>query len=166
MEKEFSSKEIQLVVFKIGKEEFGVPIGEVKEIVRLIPVTPVPRAPDFVEGVVNLRGQILAIIDLAKKLKLTPSPRSDKNRIVVIEFEDNIIGMIVDEVLEVLRLASDNIDNTPELISTEIHEEYLKGIGKLGDRLLILIDLARVFSHEEAEDIKRAREQQQIKKEE
>jgi len=165
MEEESSSKEIQLVVFKIGKEEFGVPISEVREIVRLIPITPVPRAPDFVEGVVNLRGQILAIIDLAKRLKLTPSPRSDRSRIIVIEFEGNIIGMIVDEVMEVLRLASENIDKAPELITAEIHEEYLKGVGKLGDRLLILIDLARVFSPEEVEDIKKTKEQQSKKEE-
>ena len=163
MEKEFSSKEMQLVIFKIGKEEFGVPISEVREIVRLIPITPVPRAPDFVEGVVNLRGQILAIIDLAKRLNLAPSPRSDKSRIIVVEFEGNIIGMIVDEVMEVLRLSSDNIDKAPELITTEIHEEYLKGVGKFGERLLILIDLARVFSPEEVEDIKKTKEQQSKK---
>ena len=165
MEGKSSSKEIQLVIFKIGKEEFGVPISEVREIVRLIPITPVPRAPDFVEGVVNLRGQILAIIDLAKRLKLTPSPRSDKSRIIVVELEGNIIGMIVDEVVEVLRLSSENIDKAPELITTEIHEEYLKGVGKLGERLLILIDLARVFSPEEVEDIKKAKEQQSKKEE-
>jgi len=165
MEKESGLKEIQLVVFKIGKEEFGVPISEVREIVRLIPITYVPRAPDFVEGVVNLRGQILAIIDLAKRLKLTSAPRSDKSRIIVVEFEGNVIGMIVDEVMEVLRISSENIDNAPELITTEVHEEYFKGVGKLEDRLLILIDLARVFSTEEVEDINKTKELQDRKEE-
>ncbi len=150
----FAEKELQLVVFKIGNEEFGVPISEVREIVRLVPITPVPRTPAFIEGVVNLRGQILAVVDLARRLNLPASARSDKTRIIVIEVEDHTVGMIVDEVTEVLRLSSDNIDRTPEIISTEVHQEYLQGVGKLGERLLILIDLAKIFSAEEVEDIK------------
>ena len=157
MSEVFKAKEIQLVVFKIGKEEFGVPISQVREIVRLVPITPVPRAPQFIEGVVNLRGQILAVIDLAKRLNLTPAPRSDKTRIIVVEVEDNTVGMIVDEVTEVLRLPTENIDSTPELITTEVHQKYLKGVGKLGERLLILIELAEVLSHEEAEEVKKTK---------
>ena len=161
MSEDFKAKEIQLVVFKIGKEDFGVPINQVREIVRLVPITPVPRAPQFIEGVVNLRGQILAVIDLAKRLNLASAPRSDKTRIIVVEVEDNTVGMIVDEVAEVLRLSTESIDSTPELITTEVHQKYLKGVGKLGERLLILIELAEVLSHEEVEEVRKTRAKEQ-----
>ncbi len=148
-------EELQLVIFKIGNEEFGVPINQVREIVRLIQITPIPRAPSFIEGVVNLRGQVLAVIDLAKKLNLKSNPRSEKTRIIVVEVDNNTVGMIVDEVTEVLKLPSENVKETPEVIATQIKQEYLKGIGKLDDRLLILIDLAKVLSPEEVEEVKR-----------
>jgi len=148
-------EELQLVIFKIGNEEFGVPINQVREIVRLIQITPIPRAPSFIEGVVNLRGQVLAVIDLAKKLNLKSNPRSEKTRIIVVEVDNNTVGMIVDEVTEVLKLPSENVKETPEVIATQIKQEYLKGIGKLEDRLLILIDLAKVLSPEEVEEVKK-----------
>lgn len=150
-------KERQLVVFRIGVEEFGVEINQVKEIVRLVPITPIPRAPDFIEGVVNLRGQILAVIDLAKRLELKPSPRSERTRIIVAELGENTIGMIVDEVSEVLRIAEKSIDPTPEMITTELQYEYIKGVGKIDDRLLILIDLAKVLSTDETEITQKAK---------
>jgi len=159
-------KELQLVIFKIGEEEFGVGINQVREIVRLVPITPVPRAPSFIEGVVNLRGQILAVVDLAKRLSLKANPHSEKTRIVVVEVEEHTVGMIVDEVTEVLRLSGENIEETPELITTEIQHKYLEGVGKLGERLLILIDLAKVFSPEEVEDIKKTKISEQKEEEE
>jgi purine-binding chemotaxis protein CheW len=151
------TQELQLVIFKIGKEEFGVAINQVREIVRLVPITPVPKAPVFVEGVVNLRGQILAVVDLATRLSLKGDDRSEKTRIIVVEVEGHTVGMIVDEVTEVLRLASESIDQTPELIASEVQHRYLEGVGKIGDRLLILIDLAKIFSAEEVEDLKEAK---------
>ena len=153
--------EIQLVSFKIGEEEFGVPISQVKEIVRLVHITPVPKAPSFIEGVVNLRGQILAVIDLAKRLQLKGKPRSEKTRIIVVELNNNTVGMIVDEVSEVLRLSKENFEAPPEIITTQIKQRYLKGVGKLGERLLILIDLNQVLSYEEIEDINRMENKQE-----
>lgn len=150
-----SQKELQMVIFKIGDEEFGVTINQVREIVRLVPITPIPRSPDFIEGVVNLRGQILGVIDLARRLDLKPIPRSERTRIIVVEVESNIVGMIVDEVSEVLRLPIESVTDAPELISQDTHQKYITGVGKLGDRLLVLIDLARVFSPEEVEGIKK-----------
>jgi len=150
-------QEIQLVIFKIGNEEFGVPISQVREIVRLIPITPVPHAPDFIEGVVNLRGKIVAVIDLARRLKLKAAMRSDTARIIVVEVEEDTVGMIVDEVTEVLRITQENIEQTPELIAAEIHQKYIKGVGKLGERLIILIDLLRIFSSDEIEGIKKTK---------
>jgi len=155
------SEEIQLVIFKIGNEEFGVNIHQVKEIVRLIPITPIPRAPEFIEGVVNLRGQVLAVMDLAKRLELPSHPHSEKTRIIVVEVEDNTVGMIVDEVTEVLRLPLEKIEKTPQLVESDIEQKYIKGVGKLNDRLLILIDLANVLSLEEKEEIKKIKEEEE-----
>ena len=155
-EKSTGVKELQLVVFKVGDEEFGVEINQVKEIVRIASITAIPRAPSFLEGVINLRGHILVVIDLASKLKLKAKERCDKTRIIVIEVGEDIVGMIVDEVSEVIRMPVENIEATPSIIDSEIQYEYLRGVGKLGERLLILIDLAKILSAEEMEDVKKA----------
>jgi len=152
---EEKKKEYQLVVFKIGEEEFGVDISQVREIVRLIEVTYMPKAPAFIEGVVNLRGQIVAVIDLAKRLGIPSRPRGDTTRIIVIEIGENTVGMIVDSVSEVLRISSENIEEVPGLIETEVPEHYIRGVGKLKDRLLVLLDLSRVLSHEEVAKVER-----------
>lgn len=148
-------KEYQLVVFKIGDEEFGVDISQVREIGRLIEITYMPKAPVFIEGVVNLRGQIVAIIDLAKRLGISSSPRGENTRIVVVEIGENTVGMIVDSVSEVLRLSSDDIEDVPGIIETEVPEHYIRGVGKLKDRLLVLLDLNRVLTHEEIAKVER-----------
>jgi len=152
---EEKKKEYQLVVFKIGEEEFGVDISQVREIVRLIEVTYMPKAPAFIEGVVNLRGQIVAVIDLAKRLGIPSRPRGDTTRIIVIEIGENTVGMIVDSVSEVLRISSENIEEVPGLIETEVPEHYIRGVGKLKDRLLVLLDLNRVLTHEEVVRVER-----------
>ena len=148
-------KEYQLVVFKIGDEEFGVDIAQVREIVRLLEITYMPKAPSFIEGVVNLRGQIVAIIDLAKRLGIPSRPRGDTTRIIVIEIGENTVGMIVDSVSEVLRLSSENIEEVPGIIETEVPEHYIRGVGKLKDRLLVLLDLNRVLTSEEVARVER-----------
>jgi purine-binding chemotaxis protein CheW len=152
---EEKKREYQLVVFKIGNEEFGVDIAQVREIVRLIEITYMPKAPEFIEGVVNLRGQIVAIIDLAKRLGIPSRPRGDVTRIIVVEIGENTVGMIVDSVSEVLRLSSEDIEEVPGLIETEVPEHYIRGVGKLPDRLLVLIDLSRVLTHEEIKHVER-----------
>ncbi|MBU4304586.1 MAG: chemotaxis protein CheW [Candidatus Omnitrophica bacterium] len=146
-------EEVQLVVFKIGSEEFGVEINQVREIVKLVSITRMPKAPAFIEGVVNLRGQIITVIDLSKKLDLPSAGKTDSTRIMVVEVADNTVGMIVDSVSEVLRLAKDDIEATPALIDTEVHERYLRGVGKMEDRLLILLDLNEVLSIDEIHHI-------------
>lgn len=147
------SKEFQLVVFTLGDEEFGVDIAQVREIVRLVQITYLPKAPSFIEGVVNLRGQVLAVIDLSKRLNIASKPRSEQSRIIVVEVSDNTVGMIVDSVSEVLRLSSDRIEEIPDLLETEVPEHYIRGVGKLKDRLLVLLDLDRVLSPEEVQHV-------------
>jgi purine-binding chemotaxis protein CheW len=150
---ETKPKEYQLVVFKVGNEEFGVDISQVREIVRLVQITYMPKAPAFIEGVVNLRGQVVAIIDLAKRLSIASSPRGEATRIVIVEIEDNTVGMIVDSVSEVLRLPSEDIEDIPTFIDTEVPEHYLRGVGKLQERLLVLLDLNKILTAEEIQHV-------------
>ena len=146
-----AGKEIQVVIFRLGREEFGARIDQVKEIIEITPITLMPKAPSFIEGVINLRGQVIAVIDLSKQFYLPPSERGEETRIVVVDVDDNIVGMIVDSVPEVLRISEDNIDPTPTLIESRIDTRYIEGIGKLEDRLFVLLNLREVLSPEEME---------------
>jgi purine-binding chemotaxis protein CheW len=145
-------EEVQLVVFKLGEEEYGVDVSQVREIVKLMPITRIPRAPSFVEGVINLRGQITTIIDLRKRFGVEKSG-GDERCIMVTELESNVVGMIVDSVSEVLRLPTENIDPTPPMVMTKISADFLKGVGKLDGRLIILLDLGRILTEEEVSQL-------------
>lgn len=134
---------LQLVSFNIGDEEFGVDILKVQEINRMVEITKVPQAPHYVEGVINLRGKVIPIVDLRKRFNLEVKEYDKNTRIVVVDIEGAIIGMVVDSVSEVLRLPSDTIEPPPEIV-TGVNSEYIKGVAKLEDRLLIFLDLSRV----------------------
>ena len=148
-------KEYQLVVFAIGEEEFGVDISQVREIVRLIAITYLPKAPVFIEGVVNLRGQVVAVIDLARRLSIPAKPRGDATRIIIVEIEGLTVGMVVDSVSEVLRLSSENVEDIPAVIESEVQEHFISGVGKLDDRLLVLLDLKKILAPEEMQHIEK-----------
>ena len=144
---------LQLVSFFIGNEEFGVDILYVQEINRMSQVTKVPNAPDFVNGVINLRGRVIPVIDLRLKFGM-PKKEPDKNtRIIVMEVSGKTVGFIVDSVNEVLRISKDVTEPPPEL-AMGINSEYIKSVGKLDDRLLILIDLEKILSTEEGVQLK------------
>ena len=146
--------EIQLVVFRLGKEEYGVDIQQVREIIKVTDITRVPKAPDFLEGVINLRGQITPVMDLRKRLDFPEAERDEDARIIVTEVGKNVVGMIVDSVSEVHRLPEKSIDPTPT-ISTEVGTEFIKGVGKMGDRLLILLDLKKILSKTEEKQLEK-----------
>jgi purine-binding chemotaxis protein CheW len=150
-------KESQLVVFTLGDEEFGVDISQVREIVRLVQITYLPKAPVYIEGVVNLRGQVLAVIDLSKRLGVSSKERSEMTRIIVVEVGENTVGMLVDSVSEVLRLSSDCVEEVPSLVETEVPEHYIRGVGKLKDRLLVLLDLNKILTQEEVQHVERVK---------
>jgi purine-binding chemotaxis protein CheW len=139
-----NSDELQLVSFNIGTEEFGVEILKVQEINRMVEITKVPQAPHYVEGVINLRGKVIPIIDLRKRFNLDVKEYDKNTRIVVVDISGSIMGMIVDAVSEVLRLPSSTIEPPPEIV-TGLNAEYIKGVAKLEDRLLIFLDLSRVI---------------------
>ncbi len=149
-EKETSkeSGEIQLVVFRLGAEEYGVPITQVQEINRLSAPTKIPKAPAFVEGVINLRGKVLPVIDLKKRFGLEETTYTDEARIVVVEIASQTVGVIVDAVTEVLRLPLSSVEPPPAMIA-RITADYLRGVGKLDERLLILLDLNKVLTETE-----------------
>ena len=140
---------LQLVIFQLGGEEFGVEIMQVQEIIRMPAITRIPQSPEYVGGVINLRGKIIVVINLDTRFDLSSKELDDDSRIIIVEVGDNVVGMVVDSVSEVLRLSTSNVEPTPEIISTKIRADYLKGVGKLDDRLLILLDLERVLSDEE-----------------
>lgn len=145
-------REMQLVVFKVGREEFGVDVQKVEGVISLVDITRMPRAPEFVEGIINLRGQIIAVIDLANRLGIDSAERTQVTRIVVVEAKEVKVGLIVDSP-EVININREDIEASPVLTSSEIESSFIKGVAKLNDRLLILLDVERVLSEEEREDI-------------
>ena len=140
--------EQQLVVFDLALEAYGVDIGAVREIIRMQDITEVPRTPEFVEGIINLRGKVIPVVDLRKRFGLPVSERTKDNRIVVVDIGGQDIGVIVDAVAEVLRVAADAVE-PPSVVITSAESVYLLGIAKLEDRLIILLDLERVLSVQE-----------------
>ncbi|MFW6235611.1 MAG: chemotaxis protein CheW [Desulfovibrionales bacterium] len=146
--KKLDAELIQLVTFSIDGEEFGVEILKVQEIIRMLGITRVPRAPQFVEGVINLRGKVIPIIDLRKRFGLDSRGQDKNTRIIVIEINSMIVGFVVDSVSEVLRIPAGTIEPPPPVVSG-FDSEYISGVGKLEDRLLILLDLNRLLSGEE-----------------
>ena len=143
---------LQLVTFKLGTEEFGVDILKVQEINKMMNITRIPNAPAFIEGVINLRGKIIPIVDLRKRLGFREQPYDKSTRIIVVELEGLVLGFIVDSVSEVLRIPENTIEPPPSMVAG-IESEYIEGVGKLDDRLLILLELKKVFSSPEKKDI-------------
>ncbi len=147
--------DLHLVTFRIGTEIFGVPISSVQEIVRVPQITRIPQSPEFVEGVVNLRGRIIPVIDMHKRLGRQRSDsegRDIKNRILVVEAGRMLIGVIVDAVEEVIKLSEERVEAAPAMVAG-IDNQYLKGIGKLEEHLLILIDIEKILSIDEVSEI-------------
>jgi purine-binding chemotaxis protein CheW len=143
---------LQLVTFKIGDEEFGVDILMVQEIIRIMEITKVPRAPIFIEGVINLRGKVIPILDLRRRFGMETRDHDKHTRIIVIEMNAIIVGFVVDSVSEVLRIPSNTVEPPPPVVAG-LESEYIRGVGKLADRLLILLDLDRLLAREDQQSL-------------
>ena len=143
-----SGGERQLVVFLLGAESYGVEISRVHEIIRLQAVTRVPRAPAFVEGVINLRGKVIPVVDLRRRFGLPTAEHTRASRIVVVEIGDQVVGVVVDGVSEVLSVNSATVE-PPSPVVAGVDSEYIHGIAKLPERLVILLDLDRVLARDE-----------------
>ena len=140
--------EVQVVVFKVATEEFGVNINEVIEITKLKEMTRVPNSEDYIDGVINLRGHIHVIVNLAKKIGVPPKIHDENTRIIMIEKDNSQVGMIVDEVDEVLRVKKDHIKNAPPLITSKINAKFITGVAIIKQRMIILLDLLKVIVEE------------------
>jgi len=140
----------QMVIFNLGQEEFGVNILNVQEINRMVEITQVPQAEHYVEGVINLRGKVIPIIDLRKKFNMPEKEHDNKTRIGVVNVNDETVGLIVDGVSEVLRIPVSSLEDAPKLVaggtSSYSGAEYIKSIVKLDDRLIIYLDLEKIIS--------------------
>ncbi len=143
---------LQLVTFHVGDEEFGVDILAVREINRMMAITRVPHAPEFVEGVVNLRGQVIPVVDLRTRFQLDVVAHDKSTRIVVVELSEKVVGFLVDSVSEVLRIPRDLIEPPPPIVGS-VDSEYIQAVVKLDDRLLILLDLQKLLSGGEAREL-------------
>lgn len=144
---------LQLVSFMIGDEEFAIPILAVQEINRMMQITRVPQSPAFVEGVINLRGKIIPVMDLRKRFGMPALENSADSRIIVVEVRarngggNRVIGFTVDRVNEVLRISESIVEPTPAMVASSggVDSDYVQGVGKLDDRLLILLNLEKLF---------------------
>ena len=135
---------LQLVTFNLDNEEFAINILEVQEINRMTEITKMPNSPHHVEGVVNLRGRVIPVVSLRKKLGLAETEKNEHSRIMIMDMQGNTMGLIVDAVSEVLRIPADIVEPPPPL-STDLSTEYIKGVAKLEDRLIMLVDLKGLF---------------------
>jgi purine-binding chemotaxis protein CheW len=141
----------QIVGFRVGKEYFGVPISIVHEIVRMMEITVVPDAPPFIEGVINLRGKIIPIVDLRKRFS-EGVQHNRRNRILVAELDGHNVGLVVDSANEVLKMDSELIEPPPNIFE-QGEMNYVTGVGKLDGKLVILIDLAKIMHRGEISSI-------------
>ena len=137
------------VIFRLGDEEFGVDVMNIKEIAKLSTITRVPRSPDFIEGIINLRGCLATVINLRKRFGFVPKEIDSDSRMIIAECEGKAFGMLVDAATEVLKIPVSDIATTPEMVTTEIPKEHLEGVGKVDDRLIILLDLKHVLAENE-----------------
>ena len=141
-------KHLQIVGLRIGRETLGLPISLVREIVRVPEITPVPNSPPHIEGVINLRGRIIAVIDLGKRFGEAAIERNSKSRIVVVEMEERLVGLLVNSASEVLRIAPSEIE-APQNVFPDEDMNYVTGVGRVKDRLIILLDLSRILQRAE-----------------
>ncbi|MGC8937515.1 MAG: chemotaxis protein CheW [Thermodesulfovibrio sp.] len=144
------TKILQLVTFTLGGEEYAVDILKVQEINRMKEITRVPNAPYYVEGVINLRGKVIPVVSLRKKFGLPEEEETAKQRIMIMDIQGITIGLIVDSVSEVLRISTDIVEPPPAM-TYSVSSEFIWGIAKLEDRLIILLDMDRLIGKEESE---------------
>lgn len=142
-------EEDQFVIFRLGRETYGLDISTVLEIITMQTITEVPGTDEYIEGIINLRGRVIPVLNLHKKFDLVGDELTRAARIVVVEVNGCNIGMLVDEVSEVIRITKDSIEK-PSNILAGINEEYLAGVAKLNGKLVIILDLSKVLEREES----------------
>lgn len=139
---------LQWVTFKLGDETYAINVMQVQEVLRVSDISPVPGAPDFVLGIINLRGNVVTVIDARRRINLPPREPDDDSRIVIIEAGDQVVGMLVDNVAEVVELRDAEIEPAPNVGNDE-SSKYIQGVVNRGEELIILMDLDKLLSEEE-----------------
>ncbi|HYE36806.1 chemotaxis protein CheW [Methylocaldum sp.] len=142
----------QWVTFRLGEETYGINVMQVQEVLRITEIAPVPGAPDYVVGIINLRGNVVTVIDTRKRFGLFPKEPDDASRIVIIEAEDQVIGILVDSVAEVVELRASEIESAPS-VGNEESARYIQGVTSHNGELLILVDLNRFLSDEDKAEL-------------
>ena len=140
-----------LVTFRLGSGEYAIDIMQAKEIIKMEKITLIPNAPDFVEGVINLRGNIIPIIDLKKRFNLEETEGDKNTGIIIVKIEDVDMGIIIDSISKVVSISNSDIQPPPPMLSG-IGQKYIKGVGKLEDKLLVVLDLEKLFTTDEEEE--------------
>ncbi|WXR62105.1 chemotaxis protein CheW [Peptostreptococcaceae bacterium AGR-M142] len=144
--------EEKYVIFRLDEEEYGVNIMKVREVSEVKKRVNVPNTPDFIDGIINLRGEVTPIVSLKKRFNLTADKFDESARIIISNVEDKVIGFLVDEASQVISIDSEDIEETPEVIMG-IDRQYIQGIGKTKDKMIIILDLDKVLTREEVEQI-------------
>jgi len=144
----------QFVKFSVGDEEFGVDITQTREIIKLQDVLKVPNTPPYIEGLTNLRGKVLTVFNLRKRLGFYDRDFDENSKIIIVNYNEMDIGFTVDLVSEILRIPEDNVESTPPAISG-IDRKFLSGVAKVNDKLILLLDLKNVLTPDEEENIKK-----------
>jgi len=139
---------IQLVGFRLDNEDYAIAITKIQEIILIKPITRIPQVPDFIEGLINLRGSVIPIVNLRKRFGLLPRELDDETRIIVVNVHDKTVGCVVDAVTQVMRINRDQIQ-PPPLGILAVNHQYLAGLAKLDDRLMIILDIEKLFEAEE-----------------
>jgi len=147
----------KFLTFFLSTEEYGMEISKVQEIIGVMPITPIPRTPSFIKGVINLRGRIIPIIDLRLKLSMEEAKHTEETCFIVVKAHDMHMGVVVDKVSEVLNIASENVEDAP-LMGQEIDTEYILGICKAAGKVKLLLNIEKVLSDEDVEAIQTVRE--------
>ena len=143
----------ELISFEVGEEEYGLDILRVKEVIRIREITRLPKAPSFVKGIINLRGDVIPIIDLRDRFGLEHKEYTTMTRVIVVDVNGKLVGMVVDAASQVVRIPADQIEPPPP-IAGGLSVEYIRGVGKLDERLIILLQIDRILSTEEKVELK------------
>ena len=145
-------QEIQWVTFRLDKEVYGIEVMQVQEVLRVTEITPVPGAPDYILGIINLRGNVVTVLDTRKRFGLPPKEIEDPSRIVIIESADQVVGMLVDSVAEVVYLRYSEIESSPN-VGNEESSRFIQGVHSRNDSLLILVDVNKLLTDDEWQDV-------------
>jgi purine-binding chemotaxis protein CheW len=136
----------QFVIFRLENEEYGIDILRVKEIKEMMSITRVPKAAHYVRGVINLRGEVIPVIDLRKKFNLQEGKENENTRIIIVSVDDITVGLIVDTSSEVINISSEKIEEAPIEVGS-VDQGYIYGIGKVGERIIILLDIVKIITN-------------------